>query len=768
MRPALQSKLALVLPISVALLSATVRGAEPPCLFDEATLSFKGTPLEQAKCLLRPVARYGRLGEALAQLPEPLEGIIGKPVAITPEVLHAYLKSRAIAEADVGGPVTNHLSAKYFVIHDTSTPNYLNDPFPTNIDTVAWSHNALARWAKSPVAHVFVNRLGESLSPHTWVTPWRATKLEVRVLGEKARGLFVHTELVQPRRRDPAGGAQNDALSPDPGFTEAQLDRLALLYVAASVQHGSWMVPAFHAAVDAGIPNGHDDPQNFDLALWAQRLSRLLSALNPTASTPPRFEVSVGKDLTLPPHDGRLFVVITRTPNPEPRLTLGRANRDAPQALARDVPGFGSGSAAMLGADSFSFPLTNVGLMPPGDYFIQALFDSNTDLRSPNAPGNLYSTALKVHLPPLAGTTMKLELTHQIPAETVPPDTEELKFIKLPSDLLTRFHGRPMFLRASVVLPRDYDRTSDQRYPLWVRIGGLDTRYTATTRLMATNSDFRKTWLADNTPRFLLLQLDGAGPYGDPYYVNSANNGPYGDALVQELIPFVEAKFRALDQPRARVLSGVSTGGWVALALQVFYPDFFNGAWAACPDPVDFRALELVNIYDDDNAYVDARGQERPSERNAKGATTLTTRREIGVENLLGRGNSFTRSGQQWGDWNAVFSPRGADGLPVPNWDPRSGKIDHTVAEQWKKYDLRIILQDNWNTLAPKLRGKIHIAAGEADGYFLNNAVHLLDAFLAHADPPFEGSIFYGPGKGHGWSNLSLSEMLAQMQQAVH
>jgi hypothetical protein len=142
-------------------------------------------------------------------------------------------------------------------------------------------------------------------------------------------------------------------------------------------------------------------------------------------------------------------------------------------------------------------------------------------------------------------------------------------------------------------------------------------------------------------------------------------------------------------------------------------------------------------------------------------------RREVGVENLMGRGNSYTRSGGQWGAWNAVFSPRGADGLPVPLWDPQTGRIDHSVAEQWKKYDLRLVLEQNWKTLGPKLRGKLHIAAGEADDYFLNNAVHLLDDALAEADPPFEGSIVYGPRGRHGWTNVNLREMLKQMNQAV-
>jgi hypothetical protein len=203
------------------------------------------------------------------------------------------------------------------------------------------------------------------------------------------------------------------------------------------------------------------------------------------------------------------------------------------------------------------------------------------------------------------------------------------------------------------------------------------------------------------------------------------------------------------------------------LALQVFYPDFFNGAWSSCPDPVDFRALELVNIYDDGYAYTNRHGNERPSARDANGDVKLLMRREVGVENLLGRGNSYTLSGGQWGDWNAVFGPRGADGLPVPLWDPQSGRINHAVAEQWKKYDLRLVLEADWKTLGPKLRGKIHIAAGEADGHFLNNAVHLLAKFLAQADPPFVGRIVYGMGQGHGWSDLSLRQMLDEMQVAA-
>jgi hypothetical protein len=480
-----------------------------------------------------------------------------------------------------------------------------------------------------------------------------------------------------------------------------------------------------------------------------------------------RFEVAIDKGLAASAKDGRLFVILAKTNHPEPRLMLGWTGLDAPQVLARDLKGFVPGATEVVDAHAFGFPSTNLTDLPAGNYFAQALFDCSTDLRLPSAPGNLYGKPQKIRLDPEQGGHWKLELTEQVPAEQLPAETAQIKFLKIQSKLLSDFYGRPIFLRAGIILPRDYELDPSRRYPLLVRIAGLNGRYTSVLNLMSDKSEFRKTWQADDTPRLILLQLDGAGPNGDPYYINSANNGPFGDALVQELIPQVEARFRAIGQPRGRVLNGNSTGGWVSLALQVFYPDFFNGAWSSCPDPVDFRSLELVNIYQDDNAYVNKYGNERPSTRDPNGDVRLTLRREVGVENLLGRGNSFTLSGEQWGEWNAAFGPRGTDGLPVPLWDPQTGKINHAVAEQWKKYDLRLVLEQNWQTLGPKLRGKIHISAGEVDKYFLNNAVHLLDQSLAKAKPPFEGKIVYGMGKDHGWMDLSLRQMLDEMQAAA-
>jgi hypothetical protein len=362
---------------------------------------------------------------------------------------------------------------------------------------------------------------------------------------------------------------------------------------------------------------------------------------------------------------------------------------------------------------------------------------------------------------------VRLTLTHRVPPDQPPPGTAQVKYVKVRSELLSRFHGRPYYLRAGVILPRDFGRDRDRRYPLWVRIGGYGTRYTAVEDMMAEGAHFREAWLADGAPRMVLLHLDGAGPYGDPYQVNSANNGPYGDAVTRELIPEVEKRFRCVGRPYARVLDGHSTGGWVSLALQVFYPDFFNGTWSHAPDPVDFRCYELIDIYRDPNAYANRFGFERPSERALDGDVKTTVRHEVQLERVLGRGDHWELSGKDWGAWNATFGPRGADGLPRPLWDGVSGKIDRGVLEHWKKYDLRLVLQKDWPTLGPKLRGKLRIWVGEADDYFLNNAVHLLDDFLAKAKPAYGGKITYGPRRGHGWRGLSDKQIMEDMAASV-
>jgi hypothetical protein len=236
--------------------------------------------------------------------------------------------------------------------------------------------------------------------------------------------------------------------------------------------------------------------------------------------------------------------------------------------------------------------------------------------------------------------------------------------------------------------------------------------------------------------------------------VNSENNGPYGDAIMQELVPYLEKKYHGIGQGYARFTYGGSTGGWEAMAVQMFYPDEFNGAWIACPDPVDFRAFELVNIYRDRNAYYPESPWirlPRVSRRDYLGHVTGTVESENRLESVIA---TKGRSGGQWDIWQAVYSPVGEDGYPRPIWDKESGEIDSTVAAFWREhYDLTHILQRDWATLGPKVRGKLHIYVGEADNYYLNDAVYLLEEVLKTLTNPMpEAEVDYEPRAEHCWN----------------
>lgn len=484
-------------------------------------------------------------------------------------------------------------------------------------------------------------------------------------------------------------------------------------------------------------------------------------------NSPLKFEVTASAGLLDKPQNGRLFIVLGKFAQPEPRQLIGRTGMDSAPVFARDLENFSTGKTGVIDASSVAFPIESLAKLPAGEYFVQALFDFNIDLKSVNSPHNLYSAVQRATLDPAKGGTVKLELTQKIPEEQLPAETESVKYVKLKSERLSKFHGRPIYLRAGIILPKDFAKDPSLKYPLRVHIGGYGSRFTGVQRMMSPGSDFFAAWNDDNTPKMIVVHLDGDGPYGDCYQVNSDNNGPYGDAVTQELIPFIEQKFRGIGEPYARVLDGGSTGGWVSLALQVFYPDFFNGTWSYCPDGVDFRGFQLVNIYRDKNAYINQYGFERPSAREITGETRFTIRHECQMENVLGAGDSWTMSGEQWGAWNATYGPRGKDGRPHPLWNPKTGEIDASMVEHWKRYDLRMVLQNNWTTLAPKLKGKINIWVGEADNYFLNNAVHLLDEFFAQVKPSIDARIFYGAGKGHCWLGLTQRQMIDEMAARI-
>ena len=292
-----------------------------------------------------------------------------------------------------------------------------------------------------------------------------------------------------------------------------------------------------------------------------------------------------------------------------------------------------------------------------------------------------------------------------------------------------------------------------KKYGLVVHIGGFGTRYTEAAGIAP-------------DPRFVQILPDGAGPWGDPYQVDSANNGPYGQALTTEVIPHIEQAYRCLGTPRSRFTTGASTGGWVSLALQLYYPDFFNGCWSQCPDSLTFERFELIDIYRDANAYVNRFGVGRPGTRTVDGDTVSSVRHECLLERVLGRGGNWHLSGRDWASWNAVYGPKGKDGLPVPLWDGRTGAIDKTVLDHWKKYDLKLHLEKNWPTLGPKLAGgKINVWVGDADDYFLNAAVRRFkDSTDRLQNPKLDGTILIEARKGHtsgGWTRKEILDAMA-------
>ena len=327
-------------PLHIVLLLAVLAGvpASPgnvasSCGFDKEALTFAGSALEQARCLLRQVLPGGDLAPPLAHLPAPLEERIGQPVGISEETLNRYLAAHGIPQGEIGGPLGEPLSrardnapdaaiATYFVIHGTSLPNLCEATgFPADLDSPGWRWNRDDAYTNFPQAHIFITRDGRAVAPQgrTFKIPWRATKLEQPSSDKRTKGLFLHIENVQPRRAEPDPGfsagpagatpdlrfykwdfleagwvCRNDRIAPEPGLSDAQLDRLALVYVAASVRRGTWLIPAFHAAVDAGIPDAHDDPQNFDLARWAERLGKLIGEVASPAWTVPRGPLTRG------------------------------------------------------------------------------------------------------------------------------------------------------------------------------------------------------------------------------------------------------------------------------------------------------------------------------------------------------------------------------------------------------------------------------------------------------------------------------------------
>ena len=508
-----------------------------------------------------------------------------------------------------------------------------------------------------------------------------------------------------------------------------------------------------------------------------------------------KFAISFPEELCKEPLDGRLLLMISSDGKAEPRFQISDGP-DSQLIFGIDVEGLTPGEEAVIDADVFGYPLKSISDIPEGTYFVQALLhkyetfnradgytvklpmDRGEGQRWNQAPGNLYSTPVKISLNPEKEQTIEIEMDKKIPPIPDPPETKYIKHVKIQSKLLSEFWGRPMHLGAHVLLPEGFEEHPDAKYPLVIFHGHFPYTFggfreeppdKSTEPVYSDRFDvegynliqqeyaykFYKDWTGPDFPRVLVIEIQHANPYyDDSYAVNSANLGPYGDAITYELITYIEEQFRGIGKGWSRFLYGGSTGGWEALAVQVFYPDEYNGCFAACPDPIDFRAYTIVNIYENKNAYfLDSQWKKtpRPGTRDYLGKISCTLEEMNHRELVLG---TNSRSGQQWDIWQAVYSPVGEDGYPKPIWDKKTGDIDPEVAEYWREnYDLRSILERDWETLGPKLTGKIHIYCGDMDNYYLNNAVYLMEEFLESTkEPYYNGEVDYGDRAEHCWN----------------
>jgi len=494
------------------------------------------------------------------------------------------------------------------------------------------------------------------------------------------------------------------------------------------------------------------------------------------------------------PVTGMAYVVLSRDSTREPRLQTG----------VRGVPFWGMEVRALEAGESVildpggpgveGYPFSSLQELPEGEYTAQAFLNVFTTFNRSDghtvqmhlnsgagqnpwrAPGNAVSPPKPIRISSAWKQTISFEITQVIsPPESVPEggslqqgnpvdEGEWVRFVKIRSPALSEFWGQDMYIGANVLLPSDYWTRPDRRYPVVYITGHFPGRSAPfgysdePDSGGGRNAGFSDFWRSTESPKVILVTVRDANPYYDTgHSVNSANVGPYGDAFLRELIPHLEREFRIIPEGWARVLAGGSTGGWEALAVQLFNPEEFGGAWGWCPDPVDFHYYQIVNVYEDENAYswgTEWVKVERPNARRSDGNVVSTIRQENAYERAVGPDG---RSGGQWAIWEALFSPVGPNGFAAPIWDRVTGEIHHDVAEYWQEHwDLTGYLVRNWPELGDALQGKIHVTVGDMDTYYLNDAVQLMEAALTGLDhPPARASFEYGRGKPHCWSGSS-------------
>ena len=473
----------------------------------------------------------------------------------------------------------------------------------------------------------------------------------------------------------------------------------------------------------------------------------------------PEFHLTFPSTARATAADGRIIVVVSKQTEGEPRFQVGWGI-GTQQIFGMDVDAWKPGDVARMDGNTAGNPLPQLRDLPPGTYNVQAVLnvyetfhradgytvkmhmDQGEGQEWNRSPGNLYSKPQHVEIG--ADSNITLSLTEVIPPVTPPKDTKYVRHVSIESALLTKFWGRPMRLGAIVLVPEGFDEHPQQHYPVAYMQGHFSADFS---RFRESSSNLLyQEWTSGRLPKMLIVLTQHPTPfYDDSYGVNTANAGPYGDALTQELYPYVERQFRAIGEPWARVLFGGSTGGWITLAEQIFYPEYFGGAWGFCPDPVDFHAFQMVDVYADKNAYFDQGPfvQLPKLVGRMRNDHILATMQQFSQqENVLG---TKGRSGGQMDAFHATFGPVGGEGYPEKLWNPETGAIDSSVAKYWEEhYDLTAYLERDWERLGPRLVGKIHVTIGTKDTFYLDAAAHRMEKFLESTKLPGKGPYYGG------------------------
>ena len=455
-----------------------------------------------------------------------------------------------------------------------------------------------------------------------------------------------------------------------------------------------------------------------------------------TASAGPRLKVTLdaGAEAT----SGRLLVFARALPTsgkPPARVDSDEVSDDAPSAeAAMEVDHIAPGGSVEVDLDQISYPQP-FSRLPPGDYAVQAVLDVNHDYNyGGRGAGDVLSPVATLRLPFAEGAGLRLGevLTARdpwAPAGATPARLAELAQARphmtplaFTSPALSAFWGRPTVMRGWVLTPPGYQAGGRTTYPTVYFTHGFGSN---TTRLVVTGAQLYQQMVSGAAPAMIWVLLDESSPTGTHEFADSVNNGPWGQALTTELIPRLERDYRMDGRPSGRFLTGHSSGGWATLWLQTRYPKLFGGTWSTAPDPSDFHDFTNIDLYAPGaNAYRRADGAPTPLMRQGD-KTVLTFQQYTTQEDVQGRYGGQIRSF----DW--VFSPRGPDGQPMALFNRTTGAVDPVVAAYWRDhYDIAARLQRDWPKLKPDLDGKIHVAVGTADTFYLDGPAHRLQAVL--------------------------------------